>query len=158
MGISPIWLVLFVLVSIIPSLVVAVYFISRFEALRGDVSKTAMEIGVKIGEFQLKLDAMTDSSNLAKHAHSTADKVECELINLKESFQALTNKWTARDKAEKRAEKVAQQRKEDEDDADTSFIPGTEQQMLPFPQYPLPQPQVKVNPVYRSKRKFGDIP
>jgi hypothetical protein len=157
-AIHPIWLVLFALVAIIPALVVAVYFVSRFEALKGDVVKLTLEIGAQLKGFEQRLENISTGAKTAREAYETADKAAVKLINLEESFAALSNKWNARERAERNAERKRANREEEEvEEYGPPVIPGTEQQTLPL-MPPLPAQPGNGKTVVKPTRSFGQIP
>jgi hypothetical protein len=144
-------LILFAVLSIIPALVAAVICLLKIESIKGDVLRMSM-VTTKIAE-DMKM-VLSEYGSLTKkisdaevNNHQTASK----FINLEESFQALTNKWNSRERAERTAEK-RKEKEEADVDAVCEEIPGTEQLSLPID---FSKPKDK--PVPR-KRKFGEVP
>lgn len=157
MSIHPLWLALFILCAIIPALIVAVVFIVRFESLKGDVTTSNLLVDNEIKAFALQLDGINTKSKLSMEALEAAQKVSMKLVNLEESFVALTNKWNSRERAERQAEKRAQKRKEEEGEEE---IPGTVQESMSIPLFDdeeLPQ-QPEGKRIVKSDRPFGSLP
>lgn len=156
MEIHPLWLILFALIAILPSLVVAVFFSSRFEALRGDVAVKKVHLDGTMQQLTDKLDTLNVKSDTAKQAFEIADLCKVKLTNLEESFTALSNKWNSRERIEKRdREKLEAARRKEEEMQQEYEIPGTEQQsFLPT----IVPPQQQPTNIIKSKRKFGSLP
>lgn len=148
MSISPLWLVLFSLVAIIPALIVAVVFLVRFEALRGDTTTHRVEVDAAIKSLHTSEERINEAIERSLTALQLSRSLE-------ESFTRLNNKWVSRERAEKAAETKARKQREAEEE-DEEYIPGTEQMTIPFPVEQLP-PEGGVTRVPR-KRKFGQIP
>jgi Mg-chelatase subunit ChlI len=148
MSISPLWLVLFILVAIIPALVVAVVLSTRFEALRGDTTVHRVEVDAAIRANTTNDERVNEAIERSLTALQLSRSLE-------ESFTRLNNKLIARERSEKAAA-TRQRKQEQEDEEDVSFIPGTEQMTLPFPM--PPQEGGENAAIVKSRRKFGSIP
>jgi biopolymer transport protein ExbB/TolQ len=155
MSIHPIWLVLFGLVAIIPALIVSVIFLTKIESLRGDLYEKKVYLDGLVQMIRKEVEVLNLNTDTAKKSFEIASQCEVELINLKESFQALTNKWTSRERAEKR-EQARKEKVEREEFEESDGVP-VEQQVIPFDQY-YPQPQPQQSGRLPNKRKFGTIP
>jgi Mg-chelatase subunit ChlI len=148
MSISPLWLVLAVLFSIIPSLIVAVVLSTRFEALRGDTTVHRVEVDAAIKQNTTNDERVNEAIERSLTALQLSRSLE-------ESFTRLNNKLIARERSEKAAA-TRQRKQQQEDEDEEGFIPGTEQMTLPFPM--PPQEGGDNGSIVKSRRKFGSIP
>jgi len=151
------YLVLFVLLSIIPALTVAVILYLRQEGVKGDVTTAVYKVDCMVRDYDAVLKEHQSITNqittLSGELHASRAKV----ISLEESFVNLSNKWNSRLRAERAEESHRKRREEKEEEAGVpEGIPGTEQMEIPFdPNYPPPvtTPQIKKN-----ERRFGQLP
>jgi len=152
-SIHPLWVVFFATLSIIPALVVGFVFLFRFESLRGDVYKIDRDVDAELQAFTVKIGSITSANKTAIEALAEAEKARLTLISLEETVRSLSNKWNAREKSDRMAERRERLRKEEEGEE----IPGTEQMLLPFPNNAA-IPQQPGPTILPPKRKFGTVP
>jgi hypothetical protein len=151
-------IVLLAVSSMIPALTVAVILFLRQEALRGDINEvrhqsTLVNADVK-NVLSLIGDLSTHSSDIDLKMATLSGELHAiplKMANIEESFVALSNKWNSRERFERAEEK--RRRREEEDKGES--IPGTEQQMLPFPLPPQPPAPAQHQ---KPERKFGSLP
>lgn len=143
---------LMVLLSIVPSLIVAVVLFLRIEALRSVINTQKQGIETKFQVYdKIEVDHKTilgeyaSLTNKISDAELAAKNTRLEVQKLDESVTNLTNKWNARLSAEarKRRQEAGEQVPDDE-------IEGTEQQEL-F-EVPSQQQQPQQQPLFQGMR------
>jgi len=152
MQIGAFLITLLIVLSIIPSLIVAVVLFLRQEAMRQDIKTAVHAVALIERDHKTLIDQTADTMTKASVNSADIAGMKLRMSALEESFVALSNKWNSRLRQEQRVEK--RKEKEEPEDPDPVYeeIPGTVQQSIPFPNAPLPFPQ------RNNKRKFGEMP
>lgn len=156
MQITPLFIVLIAVLSILPALIVATVCLLRIEAMRGGI----VEIDIKIRAIDRACESVQsqidNNVNRLSDAIVKAQENKLMITQIEESFRALSNKWNSRERSEKLAEK-RKEREPEETELSEYEIPGTEQLQIPgLEQYQLPG----VMPVQQQQqaRSFGQLP
>lgn len=152
MQIGAFLITLLAILSIIPSLIVAVVLFLRQEAMRADIKTAVHQTSMIERDYKSLVEQTADT--MSKTAVNGADiaGIKLRIAAVEESFIALSNKWNSRLRMEQKAEKRKEGPAAEEDPIPVyEEIPGTIQQQIPFP------PVNRQGP-HNGKRRFGQMP
>jgi uncharacterized protein YoxC len=143
-------IVFVVILSIIPALVVAVVLYLRQETVQGDVERMKIKVDTMYRDTNNLLSEYQSLTNKIIENQSETHGLKLRIENVDESFTSLSNKWSSRERTERK------ERKQEKIDVEETEIPGTEQQALPldYSRIGIPLDQ---NPAAATKmqRQFG---
>jgi ABC-type uncharacterized transport system fused permease/ATPase subunit len=154
---STVILVIYSLIAIIPALIVAVVLFLRQEAMRGDMITRAHRVDLVAQDYNNILSQFAAYTNRLAALDADVNGQKQRSVNLEESLQNLSQKWSSRERAEKMADRRREERDvtaaAEHDGEPFVDIPGTIQQTLQFVPQQQPPPPQSTRPVIRRHRQ-----
>jgi len=148
--------VFLLLLAVIPAVIVLTVCMLRIEVIRGDAKAASKSMESMIEHYARIVAQHNDINERLSTLSAGLHESGLRIANLDESITSTNNKLASRD----RADRIAQTRnRREEQQGDTTEIPGTKQQIIDFSKIPgaIPLQPAPQSPA-KKQREFGEYP